>query len=513
VTTSSVPEFTSAEIRAVAARWGIDPELAEQLRPAIDRMRAAYGRVRELALHGRRRSAAPDVPVTRVPRGPDNPYGAWLYRVDDPGEPGSGPLAGRTVTVKESIAVRGVPMTLGSRLMEGFVPESDSVVVGRVRAAGAIIVGTSTCEDLCYSGSSFTSAHGPVGNPWDPRRAAGGSSSGAAVLVATGQADYGIGTDHGGSVRNPAAWCGVFGLKPTYGVIDYDGAMPTERTLDHIGVLTRHAADLVAFLEAAADPYPGQGSYADGYARPIDGLRAGILTEGFGWPDRSDPRVDDEVRRAAHALEKIGLTVREVSVPLHRHGRDVHLPISIEGGLTTVFESRLQGDNHFGPYHPNFGETFGTALTTRPEDIPVAGVLALLGASLLRHATHGKVMAYAQQLRVRLREQVDAALREVDVLVLPTVPMPPHPLPDDPRRAVIETDMAYEMHDNNCVFNLTGHPALSVPCGFVDGLPVGMLLVGRHGEDARLARIAAEFEERVFRCPAPPDPASGPGAP
>ncbi|MEV7008190.1 amidase family protein [Streptosporangium sp. NPDC051022] len=502
---TDIPAFTPADLAAVAGRWGLDPELVDRLGPAIDRMRDVYGRVRNLATEGRA-PEPPPVAVTRVPRGPDNPYGAWLHRIDDPGLPGNGPLAGRTVTVKESIAVRGVPMTLGSRLMAGFVPGSDSVVVGRVRDAGGVVVGTSVCEDLCYSGSSFTSAHGPVGNPWDPRRSAGGSSSGAAVLVATGQADYGIGTDHGGSVRNPAAWCGVFGLKPTYGIIDYDGAMPTERTLDHIGVLTRNAADLVAFLEATATPPPGgeHESYTGGYAREIAGLRAGILAEGFGWPGRSDPRLDGEVREAARALERLGLTVSEVSVPLHRYGRDIHLPISIEGGLTTVFESRLQGNNHFGPYHPNFGETFGQALVSRPQDIPAGGVLALVGATLLRDATHGKVMAYAQQLRLRLREQIDRALREVDLLVLPTVPMPPHPLPADPREAVIDTDLPFEMHDNNCVFNLTGHPALSVPCGFVDGLPVGMLLVGRPGTDARLIRVAAEFEERVFRCPPPP---------
>lgn len=497
-----IAKFSDADLAIVADRWGIDPDLLNRLHPAIDRMRTTYERVQELATADLA-AEPPPVKVTMLNRSAEDPHGAWLYRIDDPDPHGDGPLAGRTVTVKESIAVRGVPMTLGSRLMSDFVPGSDAAVIHRVRAGGGVVLGTSVCEDLCYSGSSFTSVNGPVTNPWDPRRAAGGSTSGAAVLVATGAADYGVGTDLGGSVRNPAAWCGIFGLKPTFGAIDYDGAMPTERTMDHIGVLTRHASDLPAFLDAVAEPVGNQ-SYADAFAHGIAGLRAGVVAEGFDWPDRSDVRVDEQVRKSALALELLGLTVSDVSIPLHRHGRDIHVPISMEGGLTTVFESRLQGNNHTDAYHPQFGASFGEALAQRPQDLPVGGALALAGATLLREATNGQVMAYAQRLRRTLRDQVEEALRQVDVLVMPTVPMLPHELPLDVRETVIETDLPFEMHDNNCVFNLTGHPALSVPCGMVDGLPVGMLLIGRLGSEAQLARIGAEFEEEVFRSPVPP---------
>jgi amidase len=499
----SIEAITDDTLRAAAARWGIDPELALSLRPSIERMRHAYERIQALA--GRESAVSrPRVPVTMLNGTAQDPYGAWMYRIDD-SQPGcDGPLTGRTVVVKDSVAVRGVPMTLGSRLLQSFIPSSDAAVVRRLREAGAEILGTSVCEDLCYSGSSFTSAYGPVRNPWDPGRASGGSSSGPAVLVASAGADIGVGTDLGGSVRNPASWCGIIGLKPTFGLVDYDGAMPTERTMDTIGFLTRQPELLPIILDATTqnkghDP----GLHASGYAQPITGLRAGVLTEGFGW-ERSDPRVDDIVRQSALALRELGIGVDEVSVPLHRNGPDIHLPISVEGGLTTVFETYLQGNNHVAEYHADLAAAFGDALVAHPDYLAINAAAALLGATVLRQATHGAIMAQAQRLRGQICRQVRAAFIQHDVLVLPTTPMLAHQLPDDPQQAALHGGIAFQMHDNNCVFNLTGHPALSVPCGFVDGLPVGMLLVGRHDDDARLARIATEFAKRIFAGPSPP---------
>lgn len=494
--------FEADDLRTVAQRWRLPVDSVLEIAPVIDRIRGTYERVHQLATASLSPEPRP-AGVTMLNRAACDPHGAWMYRIDSPQVPEEGPLAGRTFTIKESIAVQGVPMTLGSRLMADFVPGSDADVVRRIRAAGGTILGTSVCEDLCYSGSSFTSVLGPVTNPWDDTRASGGSTSGASVLVATGQADYGIGTDVGGSVRNPAAWCGIVGLKPTFGALPYDGAMPTERTMDHIGILTRHAADLPVLLDALADP-PPSGTHGSRFDADIEGLHVGLLSEGFGWPGRSDARVDDAVRRAGHQLADLGMPVTEVSVPLHRHGHDIHVPILLEGGLTTVFETRLQGNNHLEGYHPKFAATFGAALTERPEDLGTGGLVALVSATLLRDATNGVVAAYAQWLRARLRQQVDAALDDVDVLVLPTVPMLAHKIPDNPHAATVYGEMGLEMHDNNCVFNLTGHPAISVPCALVDGLPVGMMLVGHRNTEGQLARIAHEFEKRVYGISPPP---------
>src|SRR5918995_5418141 len=184
----------------------------------------------------------------------ENPLGAW-YVTTEIQEATDGPLAGRTVAIKDNIMVAGVPMMNGSETVEGFVPSRDATVVTRLLAAGATITGKAVCEDLCFSGGSHTSRTGPVRNPWDLSRSAGGSSSGSAALVAAGQVDIALGGDQGGSVRIPSAFSGTVGHKPTYGLVPYTGAFPIESTLDHLGPITRTVADagLVLGVLAGAD--------------------------------------------------------------------------------------------------------------------------------------------------------------------------------------------------------------------------------------------------------------------
>lgn len=508
-----------AELARLVGHWGVDAAAIDGLDGLLDGMRATYARVEALAAeHVAAVPAAVAWGVEKI-AGAD-PHHAWMFRATDRAPvPASGPLAGLRLAVKDSIAVAGMPMTAGSAfLREGFVPKRSAVAVERALDAGATLAGTAVCEDLCNSGSSFTSATGPVLNPYDPERAAGGSTSGCGVLLATDQADIALGTDLGGSVRNPAAWCGVAALKATFGLVPYAGALATEFSMDHLGLMARHAADLARLLDAVAGPcaedprQAGIGALRGGAADiggDISGLRIGIVRDGFGWPDRSDPRVDAVVRAAADALARLCAGAEETSIELHRHGRDIHVPISCEGGLATVFEQNSQGSNHAGAYDPDLARAFGEALATNIDALPLNGTVSLIAGTVLRHETKSRVMALAQALRVRLRAQYDAALRRFDLLVMPTVPMPPHRLPKGPLQPAAHQRLAFEMHDNNCVTNLTGHPALSVPCGMVDGLPVGMLLIGRHLDDHLLLRAAHRFESEVFAPPPPPGGQAG----
>ncbi len=507
---SSESKRSVAGYQRLLEHWNIDVAAISELDDILENMRGTYARVETLAEQRLQTpGAAPQWKVERI-AGSD-PHHAWMYKVFSlgPDEP-AGSLAGRRLVVKDAIAVAGVPMTAGSGLFPDFVPSRSALAVERALAAGADLAGTAVCEDLCYSGSSFTSATGPVLNPHDPKRSAGGSTSGCGALLATGEADIALGTDLGGSVRNPAAWCGVCGLKPTFGLVPYAGAMSGEFSMDHLGLMARSAGDIALLLDAVAghsdeDPrQAGTGPLSENATQihdDISGIRIGIVQEGFSWPDRSDPGVDDIVRQAATAMAGMCSGSEEVSVDLHRYARDIHVPISCEGGLATVFEQNSQGSNHSGFYDPELSRAFGKALETRPEQIPLNGKISLIAGQIMRYETKSSVMAQAHALRTQLRAQFDEALRRCDVLVMPSVPMLPHLLPTEPLTSVEYQKLAFEMHDNNCAMNLTGHPALSIPCGTLNGLPVGILLIGRHLDDHLLLRVAQKFQEEVFAAP------------
>src|SRR5215472_6744415 len=247
-----LPPLTEAETARIAAAYGLglsEPDVTS-FRALADGLLASYQVVE------RRHSASlPDPPARDwlQPLDEANPLGAW-YVTTEIRASHDGPLAGRRVAVKDNIAVAGVPMMNGSSVLEGFVPRRDATVVTRLLEAGAIIAGKAVCENLCFSGGSHTSATGPVRNPWDRSRSAGGSSSGSAALVAAGLADLALGGDQGGSIRIPASFCGVVGHKPTHGLVPYTGAFPIENTLDHLGPITRTVRDTALMLGVLAGP-------------------------------------------------------------------------------------------------------------------------------------------------------------------------------------------------------------------------------------------------------------------
>src|SRR5919206_527946 len=513
--------LTRSQVEQVARRWSLsfDQQEADALLDAVEGVRAAYARVAALA-----ESSLPSthpLPAQPVLPGGD-PYNAWLWRLPAAESSADGVLSGRRLVVKDCIAVAGVPMTLGGSLLKDYVSPIDATAVARARGggapgggeAGATVVGTAVCEDLCWSGSSFTSVTGAVRNPYDTERSSGGSTSGCAVLVAIGEADLALGTDQGGSVRNPAAWAGVCGLKPTFGLVPYTGAFPFEFTLDHIGLLAREASDIADLLDVVAgatqtDPRQSHlpalpGSYSETLTQGLSGLRIGVVQEGFAWPDISDPETDDACRRAARELESLGAVVEDVSVPMHRYANDLHVPVASEGSLATVFEQNSQGSNRLGYYDAELARAFSGALRTSADRLPLNAKISLVAGSLLREATGSSVLAQAENLRSILRQQYDQILKDFDVLVMPSVPMPAHALPPARVSPVEHNRISFEMHRNNCAMNLTGHPAISVPCGLVRNLPVGLLVVGRHFDERTVLRVAHQYQSNICPCPSPP---------
>ena len=439
------------------------------------------------------------------PRPEDNRLGAWYWRCDIHGAP-EGALAGKTVVLKDNICVAGVPMMNGTNVLEGYIPDVDATVVTRVLDAGGTIAGKAVCESLCFSCASHTADTGPVRNPHNPELSAGGSSSGCAVLVAAGEADMAIGCDQGGSIRMPSGWCGIFGLKPTYGLVPYTGVYNLELTLDHAGPMARTTADVALLLEAIAgtdgmDPRQHVGTTVDKYTAALTGdvrdLRVAVLQEGFGWEPHSEKDVDEVVLEAAHRFDSLGVKVGTVSIPWHRQAAHVFTPIVVEGSAATMMDGNGMGNNWNGYYTTSLQDTFARGWKSRPDDLSETTKLFSMMGKYMQQKYHGHYYSKAQNLRRTLKAAYDEALREYDLLVLPTLLRKPTPLPGpDATREEIVT-RAFETNYNTSPFNMTGNPAMNVPCGKIDGLPVGMMLVGRWGEDATVLRAADAYERGV----------------
>lgn len=502
----------SEDLENISATYGLGLSTSElaAFAPHVKDLLTSWDVVAEL--HG---EIAPPT-VTRAWAQPaDNPLGAW-YVTCNITSTGVGPLAGRTVGIKDNIAVAGVPMMNGSALVEGYVPNRDATVVARLLAAGATVTGKTVCEDLCFSGASHTAATGPVRNPWDLTRTSGGSSSGSAALVSSGAVDLAIGGDQGGSVRLPAAFTGIVGHKPTHGLVPYTGAFPIEQSLDHLGPMTRTVADAALVLDVISGPDgldPRQRgkhhgpTLTDELTRPATGLRVGVLAEGFGHPE-SVPGVDAAVRDAIDVLRAEGMLCEQVSVPWHRHGKQIWDVIAVEGGTAQMVDGNAYGRNWQGWYDPALIKHYGSRRHSNGSSFPDTVKLVLLAGRHTLDRHHGAHYAKARNLVPRLRAAYDEALSRFDVLVMPTTPILASPIPGSDAPLEEYLARALEMMANTATFDVTGHPACSVPAGLVDGLPVGMMIVGRHLDDATVLRVAHTFEQARGGFPTVPDGAS-----
>jgi amidase len=504
----AIPRPSVSDISSAAKHFGLHfdgDELAEFTALAGYSL-AAYDAVDELYDE----LARPQPPERTYQFPDDNPLGAW-YVTTEISSGADGPLSGRRIAVKDNITVAGVPMMNGSRTVEGFIPSRDATVVQRLLDAGATIVGKSVCEDLCYSGSSFTSASGPVRNPWDPTRETGGSSSGSGALVAAGEVDFALGGDQGGSVRIPAALCGIVGHKPTYGLVPYTGGFPIERTIDHIGPMTRSVADAALLLTVLAGPDgldPRQPDrlptvdYLTGLTGDVAGLRVGILAEGFGRPG-SQPAVDELVRSSAQRFTEIGCAVAEVSVPWHHNAFHLFAVIMTDGATYQMLDGNAYGLGVQGLYDPELMAYFARRRRATADQLPtVVKVPALCGHYTLT-TLGGASYAKARNLLPHVRAAYDRALQQYDVLVMPTVPSTAATLPTPDADDAMLLAQAMGKALNTAPMNVTGHPAISVPAGLVDSLPVGMMIMGKHFDDVTVLRVAHAFEQLCGGFPMP----------
>src|SRR5918999_4428620 len=290
------------------------------------------------------------------PEAKDNPFNAWAWKSAIDGAP-KGILAGKKIAVKDNVCVAGLPLMNGSRVLENYVPEVDATVVQRILDAGGTILGKTVCEDLCFSGGSHTSKPLPVRNPHKPTHSAGGSSSGSAVVVSTGEVHMALGGDQGGSIRLPACWTGVFGLKPTHGLVPYTGAFPIELTLDHCGPMAGTVEDVARLLAAIAgrdgrDPRQIDTATADYLAATKSdarGMRIAVVKEGFGRPE-SEEAVDNKVREALNRLRSLHVTVEDVSIPIHVDGYHIWSGIIVEGSTELMIKGNGFGSNWDGYY-------------------------------------------------------------------------------------------------------------------------------------------------------------------
>ena len=426
---------TLEQLGEVAAELGFsfpEADLAahrEALMPAFE----AYNRLDQMP------DELPSVTYPRLPgRRPsseENRYGAWYIKTEIAGA-ADGKLKGKRVALKDNICLAGVPMMNGASTMEGYVPDVDATVVARILDAGGTIVGKTVCEYFCFSGGSHTSATGPVHNPHRIGYSAGGSSSGSGAIVAAGEVPMALGGDQGGLIRIPAAFCGIYGLKPTHGLVPYTGIMPIELTLDHTGPMTATVEDNALLLEVLAGPdgldprqYGAAAKpYREALSRGASGLRIAVVEEGFGH-SQSLPQVDAIVREAAERFKGLGAAVDTVSIPMHREGSAMWLPIAAEGALMQMMFGNGFGFNWQGLYVTSMVD-FHSSWRSRADELSDTLKNTMLLGQYMVTRYRGRYYAKAQNLVRRLRAAYGGVLSRYDLLLMPTLPIVATPLPE-----------------------------------------------------------------------------------
>lgn len=496
----SVSLPTPDQLRAVAAQCGLSLT-SDDVTSFLGLMGGSIDAYNAVA------SMSDELPAVNYPRTPgyapapdENPRNAWYRKTSIKGA-SKGKLKGRTVALKDNIMLAGVPMMNGSATLEGFVPDFDATLVTRMLDAGAEIVGKTHCENFCMSGGSHTNAIGSVHNPHKMGYSAGGSSSGSAVVVALGEADMAIGGDQGGSIRMPSSFSGTYGMKPTWGLVPYTGIMPIEVVIDHTGPMTANVADNALLLEVIAgddgyDPRikaPKVQDYTKALGKGVKGLKIAVIEEGFQQPG-AEADVNESVREAAKRLRSLGATVDNVSLPMHLSGLPIWTPIGVEGMTQTMMFGDGYGLSRLDLYS-NAMMDFHRGWRRQADALSETTKLMLLLGTHINNTYGPKYYGKAINLSRRYTAAYDKVLADYDLLLMPTTPMKATPLPGPDASREEYVQRAFEMIVNTAPFDVTHHPAMSIPCGMSEGLPVGLMLVGRHFDEMTIYRAAHAFEQ------------------
>jgi len=410
----------------------------------------------------------------------------------------AGPLTGIPLAIKDLICTQGIRTTCGSHILENFIPTYDATVIEKLKTAGAVFVGKANMDEFAMGSSTENSFFGPTHNPWDLARIPGGSSGGSAAAVAADECIASLGSDTGGSIRQPAACCGVVGLKPTYGLVSRFGLVAFASSLDQIGPFGKDVRDIALLMNGISGHEPRDSTSVDipvpDYTRALlNDVRSMIL----GVPreyfiEGIDPEVESAVREAIRALEKLGAKVVEVSLPHSEYALAVYYiiaPAEASSNLARYdgvkYGFRAKGNyDLLEMYKESRSQGFGAEVKRR----------IMLGTYALSAGYYEAYYRKASQVRTLIQEDFRKAFSQCDVLLMPTAPTPAFKLGekvDDPLQMYLS-----DIFTIPC--NLAGLPGLSLPCGFSrQGLPIGLQILGNHFQEEKLFRVAYTYEQNT----------------
>lgn len=404
-----------------------------------------------------------------------------------------GLLAGVPTGVKDVLSTKGIRTTCASRLLENYTPPYDATAVTKLKSQGALIIGKANCDEFAMGSSNENSAFGPVRNPLALDRVPGGSSGGSAAVVAQGTAVVSLGSDTGGSIRQPASFCGVVGVTPTYGRVSRYGLVAFASSLDHVGPFARNVEDAAILLEAIAGrdaldstsafaPVP---NYAEEMKKPVAGMRIGIPKEYFAG---LESETGSRIQAGLDELKKLGCTIHEVSLPHTEYAISCYYIICTAEASSNLarydgvrYTKRAEADTLTGMYSATRGEFFGAECKRR----------IMLGTYVLSHGYYDAYYLKAQRVRTLIARDFSNAFQQVDALIAPVSPFPAFKIGEK----LADPMQMYLSDIYTITGDLAGIPCMSVPCGTTkEGLPVGMQILTNHFTEADMFRLAWNFE-------------------